>query len=154
MFYEKVKKQLELGNVTVGLSSDKENKKVWVEAKGYTALFVPFLSNFEKSNLAKLVKESAEVEKDCTLANEAVTVANLKVPIIWDGGLSDAELGDIQFELYLNGQKGNHLLNGHDFLNWLSMYDVNPSSVNACQIEIGVPTDVPEGTVRFVRQDG
>ncbi len=99
------------------------------------------------------LKKDPQSEQNCTQSNASVTVANLKTPVIWDAELSDAELDEIKFELFVNGQKGNQLLNGHGFLNWLSMYDVNPSSVNASQIEIGVPIDVPEGTIRWVRQD-
>jgi len=63
MFYKKVKKQWELGNVSIGLSSDKSNEKVWLEAKGLTALLIPFLSISEKSDLVNRAKRNVQVKQ-------------------------------------------------------------------------------------------
>lgn len=70
MFYKKVKKQWELGNISIGLSSDKSNEKVWLEAKGLTALLIPFLSTLEKSDLVKRAKRNVQVKQvDSLLVN-------------------------------------------------------------------------------------
>lgn len=135
-----------------------------VKYAAYSTLFCFFMTSLQISIFQfrqeimtklfnKLTTKKNHVEQSQEQSNETVSVIKLKEPVIWDANLSDAELGNISFEIYLDGQKGNQLLNGHDFLDWLSMYGVSPSSVEACQIEIGVSTDVPEGTVRFERQD-
>lgn len=89
-------------------------------------------------------------------SNIECTVGDLKAVMIFDAGLSKEELATIKFQMYLDKgdgvvQKARELCDGNVFLEWLHLYNIDPHSGMAAQIEMGIPITVPEGTVRFVR---
>jgi hypothetical protein len=84
-----------------------------------------------------------------------VTAQELVKSYIFDNTLSEEEKASVKFELYIENeygeQKANSLLNYDDFMEWISMYGIEQSSILAAKVECGFPVEVPEGTVRFIR---
>jgi hypothetical protein len=65
MFYEYAEKEWKRGNISVGLSADESDKKVYIDAKGLAQFLLPFLSDIEKLKLAKLSKENVKHHVMC-----------------------------------------------------------------------------------------
>lgn len=65
MFYQYAEKEWKRGNISVGLSADKSDKKVYLDAKGLAQCVLLFLSSAEKLRLAKLSKESVQHHVMC-----------------------------------------------------------------------------------------
>lgn len=60
MFYSYVEKQWKAGKVSVGLSSDPSNQKVYLEGHGAVRLALPFLSRAEAAKLVEASKYKAQ----------------------------------------------------------------------------------------------
>ena len=88
-----------------------------------------------------------------------VTVADLKEPMSItvtenDDGSKSISPGDtdkIRFEVWFRGQKSDHLATWAEFQEFLSLYYINPDSIEAAQLETGVPFELPDGWVRWIR---
>lgn len=66
MFYKYAENEWNKGNISVGLSADESDKKVYLDAKeGLAQLVLPFLNDSEKHRLAILSKESAQHHVTC-----------------------------------------------------------------------------------------
>lgn len=80
-----------------------------------------------------------------------MTAEDLKPVFIFDNTLSESQKDSIRFELYLNGNKGSRYATYWDFCEFLDMYGIDRSSVNAALVEAGVPIETPDGVANFVR---
>lgn len=77
--------------------------------------------------------------------------SELKPVLIFDNVLNEEQKNSIQFEIYLNGQKGNKLADYWDFIEFIDMYGIDPNSIDAALLEAGYETETPDGLAKFVR---
>lgn len=76
---------------------------------------------------------------------------SLRRTSIYEGNLTETQKDELKFEIYLNGEKGNKLASYSDFIDFLDMYHIDPTSLEACMLEDGNPIDTPDGVARFKR---
>ena len=86
-----------------------------------------------------------------TMKTSDLTAEDLKPVFIFDNTLSESQKQSVQFELYLNGNKGSRYATYWDFCEFLDMYGIDRHSVNAALVEAGVPIETPDGIANFVR---
>ena len=86
-----------------------------------------------------------------TMKTSDLTAEDLKPVFIFDNTLSESQKQSVQFELYLNGNKGSRYATYWDFCEFLDMYGIDRHSVNAALVEAGVPIEPPDGIANFVR---
>ncbi len=65
MFYKYVENEWKKGNVSVGMSADSSDKKVYIEARGFAQIALSFLSHDERQKLGKLSRASAKHSPMC-----------------------------------------------------------------------------------------
>lgn len=86
-----------------------------------------------------------------TIKNNELKAEDLKPVFIFDNTLTESQKDSVQFELYLNGNKGSKYATYWDFCEFLDMYGIDRSSTDAALVEAGVPIETPDGKAKFIR---
>lgn len=71
--------------------------------------------------------------------------------MIFDNTLTEEQKQSIQFDIYLDGRKGDIPVTYWDFVEFLDMYNIDSRSIDAALIEAGVEVKTPDGDVRLDR---